>query len=372
MSIHTEFLTQVKKDCLQDNKGCIGYLSIQVPEEIIIAAGKIPFRVFGRGRPVKLANAYLPKTFDPYILDSLEGALDGSYAFLDGTVIANTSDAHRRLYDVWRLAAGPMRTFFLDVPKSANALGLKAFRLALSFFVKDIEKTLGLKISEEGLRDAMRLCNKTRFLLRELSEARKGLCPPFSGKEFFEIIRWSQTSDKQRVNEIVEEYCKKWRNTGNDIVQPKDAECGVCGPRILLTGSFMGSPDLIALIERLGAVVVYEDLCTGAQYFSSCVEEDSEEALDALARRYLSLPQARMVDTEARWNYLLQMVNDYHVDGVIYFALKFDDIHLFEYPHIRNKFQRAGYPVLYIEAENFLTTSGQIETRVQAFIEMLE
>ena len=107
------------------------------------------------------------------------------------------------------------------------------------------------------------------------------------------------------------------------------------------------------------------------QYFSSLVDEDSNEPLDALANRYLAIPTARMVDTESRWNYLLRMAEDFRVDGVVYFTLKFDDIYLFEYPHIRNKFQKAGHPVLFIEAENFWTSLGQIETRVQAFIEML-
>ncbi len=56
---------------------------------------------------------------------------------------------------------------------------------------------------------------------------------------------------------------------------------------------------------------------------------------------------------------------------IVYFALKFDDTHLFEYPYIKNKFQKEGYPLLFIEAENFVTNLGQIETRIQAFTEML-
>ena len=88
-----------------DTNGSIGFLSINVPEELIIAAGRTPFRVCGSEKPAKLANAYLPKTFDPYVLDSLEGALDGTYSFLDGVIIANISDGHRRLYDAWRTGA---------------------------------------------------------------------------------------------------------------------------------------------------------------------------------------------------------------------------------------------------------------------------
>ncbi len=78
------FLADEKERSSQGIDDGVGYLSVHVPEEIVIAASKPPFRIFGSGRPVKLANAYLPKTFDPHVLDSLEGALNGSYDFLDG------------------------------------------------------------------------------------------------------------------------------------------------------------------------------------------------------------------------------------------------------------------------------------------------
>lgn len=362
MKMFVHSLINEKGAYSQDVEGGVGYLSVHVPEEIIIAAGKVPFRILGRGRPAKLANAYLPKTFDPYVLDSLEGALDGSYKFLDGVVIANVSDAHRRLYDAWRAGVNSMNVFFLDVPKGADSLRVKVFRLALSSLVRDIERAFGVKITADGLQSAIRLCNETRLLLRRLNETRREDAPPLSGKEFFEVVAWSQTHDKPTVNEAL-------RKCLGELEGVKKRGAG--GPRIMVMGSLMASSELVSLIERLGARVVCEDLCVGMQYFSSLVDEDPAELLDALARRYLAIPTARMVDTESRWDYLLRMAEDFRVDGIIYFALKFDDIYLFEYPHIRNKFQKAGYPVLFIEAENFLTSLGQIETRVQAFVEML-
>ncbi|MFQ5956581.1 MAG: 2-hydroxyacyl-CoA dehydratase subunit D, partial [Candidatus Brocadiales bacterium] len=341
-----DFLITEKGGSLQAIEGGVGYLSVHVPEEIIIAAGKVPFRILGGGKPAKLANAYLPKTFDPYVLDSLEGALEGSYKFLDSVVIANTSDAHRRLYDAWRLGVNSMKVFFLDVPKGADSLRLKAFRLALSSLVRDIERAFGVKISEDGLQGAIRLCNETRLLLRRLSDTRKERVPPLSGEEFFEVVRWSLTHDKPMVNDTLRKYLEELEGelekTGGNGVRSRDPESGTDGPRIMMMGSLMGSPELISLIEKLGARVVCEDLCIGMQYFSSLVDEDSTRPLDALAGRYLSIPTARMVDTESRWDYLLRMAEDFRIDGVIYFALKFDDIYLFEYPHFRNKFQKAG------------------------------
>ena len=366
------FREDIRLYSLPDIKNGIGYLSINVPEEIIIAADKMPYRILGSGKPVKRANAYLPKTFDPYVLDCFESALEGNYGFLDGVIIANISDAHRRMCDVWKSSIDCTNTFILDLPKSNNDLSMKNFKHAISCLAKDIGKVYKIKISDEKLNDAIELCNETRLLLKGISECRKINELPFTGTEFFQIVKWSQTNDKRKVNKILKKYLMTIKET-NKYRENKGGDlASIDSPRIMVIGSIMVSPEIISIIEKLNAKVVCENQCIGVPYFDTLVDQSSAKPLDAIAKRYLRIPTARMVDTEARWHYLLKLANEFKVNGIIYFALKFDDIYLFEYPHVRDKFQKAGFPILFIEAENFLSTLGQIETRVQAFIEMLE
>lgn len=366
------FPADIQIDSLPDIKNRIGYLSINVPEEIIIAADKMPYRILGSGKPVKRANAYLPKTFDPYVLDCFESALEGKYKFLDGVIVANISDAHRRMYDVWRTGIDSINTFILDLPKSNNNLSIKSFKHALLCLVRDMEKVFNTEISDEKLNDAIELCNETRLLLKGISECRKKHEQPFTSTEFFQIVKWSQINDKRKANKILKEYLltidelnKYTEHTGAELISGKS-------PRIMVMGSIMVSPEIISILEKLNAKIVCEDQCIGIPYFDTLVDQSFAEPLEAIAKRYLRIPTARMVDTEARWKYLLKMANEFEVDGIIYFALKFDDIYLFEYPHLRDKFRKAGFPILFVEAENFFTTLGQIGTRVQAFVEMLE
>ncbi len=360
------FITETDIDSLSNAENSVGYLSINTPEELIIAAGKRPVRLFGMGKPAKLANTYLPKTFDPYVLDCLECALDGTYDSLNGVIVANISDAHRRLYDAWKQTKSSTNVFFLDVPKGADKPRMAAYRHDLSLLVNDIEQAFSTKITNDKLNEAIKLCNKTRQLLSDLNDLRKNNIPPFTGAAFFNIVKWAQTNDKKIVNDALEKYLNDLKDKNNTA--SKDCEL----PRIMVIGSFMGSNNIVTTIEKMDARVVCEDLCAGMQYFKNRVDENNAAPLDAIAQRYLSIPTARMVETELRWDYLLQTAEDFNVDGVIYFALKFDDIYLFEYPHIRDKFQKAGYPLLFIEAENFTTSMGQIDTRAQAFIEMLD
>ncbi len=363
-----KFPKDLDRSCSQKLENHIGYLSIHVPEELIIAAGKIPYRILGSEKPAKKATVHLPKTFDPYVLACLEGALEGNYRSLDGVIISNISDAHRRLYDVWQSAVNSQPVFMLDVPKGSDSLRKKCFRSGISYLKHGMEKAFDVEITDERLNLAIELCNETRQLLKKLGEQRNLNSCPFSASDFFKIIRWSQTEEKKIVNDTVTEYL--------EAIEKRQAchknETGHEKPRIMIVGSAMVSPDIISAIEEKNARVVCEDLCIGMPYFKSLVDHTDDNPLESLANRYLTIPTSRMVDTESRWKSIMESVKDSRTDGIIYFALKFDDIHLFEYPYIRDKLQKEGYPVLFIEAENFLTTMGQMETRIEAFIEMLE
>ena len=363
-----KFPVDLDHNCSQKLDNHVGYLSIHVPEELIIAAGKIPYRILGSEKPAKKATVHLPKTFDPYVLACLEGALEGNCQSLDGVIIANISDAHRRLYDVWKSSVNSQTVFMLDVPKGSDALRKRCFAFGISNLIEAMEKAFDVKISDEKLRYAIELCNETRRLLKELGQQRDLNNCPFSASDFFKIVRWSQTEENSIVNNTIKEYLEtieKRQVSSKDDTQHEK-------PRIMVIGSTMVSPTIISTIESKDAKVVCEDLCIGMPYFKNLVNFTTDNPLESLTNRYLSIPTSRMVDTETRWKSIMESVKESRADGIIYFALKFDDIHLFEYPYIRDKLQKEGYPVLFIEAENFLTTLGQIETRIDAFIEMLE
>jgi benzoyl-CoA reductase/2-hydroxyglutaryl-CoA dehydratase subunit BcrC/BadD/HgdB len=184
------------------------------------------------------------KPLIPYVLDCLEGAVEGGYNFLEGVIVANVSDAHRRLYDVWRLYGEPRKVFFLDVPKGSDKLRVKTFSLALKALNKEMESAVGVEISSEALQQNTKLCNETRALLQEIATLRKQKRPPLSGQDFFELVRWVQRNDKSHANLALRKI----------IQELKEAQCtGAAVPRLMLMVGLLGSTELISLIEKLGA-----------------------------------------------------------------------------------------------------------------------
>jgi benzoyl-CoA reductase/2-hydroxyglutaryl-CoA dehydratase subunit BcrC/BadD/HgdB len=77
----------------------VGYLSDDVPEEMIRAAGFFPFRISGDPwGGTEEADRYTEPFYDPSVRSILNMLLTGRYDFLDFIVIPHSSDAILKLY----------------------------------------------------------------------------------------------------------------------------------------------------------------------------------------------------------------------------------------------------------------------------------
>jgi benzoyl-CoA reductase/2-hydroxyglutaryl-CoA dehydratase subunit BcrC/BadD/HgdB len=62
-------------------------------------------------------------------------------------------------------------------------------------------------------------------------------------------------------------------------------------------------------------------------------------------------------------------VHEYKADSVIYYALKFCDTNLHDYPYIKDRLRREKIPVLFIEGERNTTNIAGTRTRIETFLE---
>ena len=83
-----------------------------------------------------------------------------------------------------------------------------------------------------------------------------------------------------------------------------------------------------------------------------------------------------MMDTptmDGRREYVAELAKEYKADGIIYQQMKFCDPWAYERmlgSHILR--EEYGYPVLAVDRPYAIGTSGQMRTRVQAFIESID
>ena len=116
-----------------------------------------------------------------------------------------------------------------------------------------------------------------------------------------------------------------------------------------------------------------DNLCFGTRYYQGYSDEEAEDPILAIANRYagrLACPSV-MNAFDHNHDLLTQMIRDWRVDGVICARLKFCD-HWAGFRKLATEaLQQDDIPLLDLEREYRTTGSGQIRTRVQAFLKMI-
>ena len=355
------------EDWKSSGRPVIGYFCHYVPREIILAAGALPLRLRGAGsEDSSLGDAYLSGRVCTYVRHVMSIALDGQYDFLDGEISLNTCDHVRRSADVFRKKTPIGFHGFLSVPRAPRESLYGYFYQELRNLIDGLEGHLGVTIDEDRLRDAMRKMNKNRRLLQEINQMRLDDRPKLSGAEALSVHIASQVLPTEIFCELAGRLIDGLKDRPG-----LDSSRG----RLVLIGAELDEPQYVEAIESQGALVVADLLCFGARSVLPAMDENAADPLDEIGRGYFfSSSCARMIgDFPRRWKGLRQFVEAARADGVIFERIIFCDpwgAELYNILH-RAKMEDA-FPVLSLTREYNIVPTGQVRTRVQAFVEKIE
>jgi bcr-type benzoyl-CoA reductase subunit C len=359
----TEHILQQKRE----GKKVFGWLCTYVPEEIIHAAGILPVRITGYSNEVELddGNAYLYINNCSFSRSCLQMGLRKEYDFLDGVVGGSTCDGARRLFDLWRHYIGTPFYHVLTVPRKYTEKAHALYLNEVIQFKEHLEEYMGFKISDETIVDSIKLFNESRNLLWQLYELRKADNPPVTGTQTLEVSNASYRMPKAVFNEWLRALLEEIKGSGNTYTGRA---------RLMLVGSCLTNTEFIKAIEDQGGLVVTDELCTSTRYWGDMVcLEGSESPVNAISRRYLNnYPCARMFPSDERFNRIVDAALKFKVDGVISQTIRYCVPYAHDLPLLTKRLKEHDIPVLSLDVEYGTSGSGQIQTRVQAFLEMLE
>jgi benzoyl-CoA reductase subunit C len=342
-----------------------GIMCTYVPEEIIYAAGMLPVRVLGSHEPQDVSERHIYAMFCPFCRDVLAQGLLGRYEYLDGLVMSHTCMHLRQSFDSWVTHVGVDYFYYLFMPQVVRHPKAREYLTTeLSRFKEHLEAWIGKPITTEDIDRAIEVYNTNRRLLRQVYELRKSQNPPISGAECMELVVSSQLSDKAEHNKRLEQLLKDLPGRP-DPPQP--------GTRLMVVGGECDDQEAIRLVERVGSIVVADDLCCGSRYFWNEVIPQ-ENRLAALAQRYLERPPCPLKDVtheRIRFHHILNMAREFNVQGVLQVMQKFCDPHEFDIPALERFLKEHGIPSYFIELDVTIPV-GQLQTRTEAFMEMLE
>jgi bzd-type benzoyl-CoA reductase N subunit len=350
----------------ENKKHVIGYFCSYAPEEIIHAAGALPFRIFNTGNRITLADAHLQAYSCSLVRGALDDALSGRLDFLKGTVFPHTCDSIQRLSDIWRMNTG--FDFHIDVvlPVVLNTESARAYMLeVIQKFNRDLANALGIEISREQVLAAAKTCNTIRRYLRNLHDIRIRHPEMLSATDLYTVIKSAMIMDRAALPALLAELMESLLEARQES-RPENRK------RVVLAGGFCNMLEIFSTIENAGGMVITDDFCTGTRYYEGTVDT-GRDIFEAIADRYLQRINcpAKHSGIYSRGEHIVKLARESRADGVIFLYLKFCDPHAFDYPYIKAMLDKEGVPSLLFEIEDQLPSEGQFRTRCEAFMEML-
>lgn len=91
----------------------------------------------------------------------------------------------------------------------------------------------------------------------------------------------------------------------------------------------------------------------------------------ALAKKYLNINCSVMSPNETRMDYISNMIDEYQVDGVLELILCACHTYSIEAYNVKKTAMAQNVPYLMIETDYSKADSGQINTRLEAFLETI-
>lgn len=362
---------KVKEYC--ENGGRLaGMFCSYTPLELFDAADVAVVALCGTSNEtIADAEKVLPKNLCPLIKSSYGFAYTEKCPytyFCDFIVGETTCDGKKKMFE---LLNDLKETYVLHLPQSQKrAYAQEIWYQEVKMLKEYMEEKYGIEITDEKLREAVRKRNELRKTQLELYAFQGAFPPLMKSTEVMSTIAQGMfnfgvdahlASFKAKVAAV-----KKLAEEGNTAVSPS-------AKRILLTGCpSTGVIQKVGMtIENNGGVIVCLDDCGGERTTKMMIDENADDILRAISDRYLDIHCSVMTTNEARMENTREMIKKYKVEGVIEMVLQACHTFNVESTLMKDMCEAEGVPYMKLETDYSTTDSGQIETRITAFLEML-
>ncbi|MGD2067046.1 MAG: 2-hydroxyacyl-CoA dehydratase [Gemmatimonadota bacterium] len=343
----------------------VGHFQVYFPEEIVHAAGALPFRLRGAPLEPTRADSHFGSYLCSILKTSLELALSGRVE-LDLFVTHPICDAARNLAGIFgRNFEYPCQILYL--PQNANSPSAPTYlRGEYDRLRRTVEEATGGEVTDEGLRRSLGVYNRNRALLRELYRIRRDTPWLLPADEAYVLTAVGGLVPREEHNELLA--------TALPLVEARDAR-RLDRIRVVFEGGFCEQPplDLIRAISR-SCYVVDDDLMIGMRWILEDVPVDADDPLLALATAYLESSSYSPVQHDLRKPkeaMLLERVRASGAEAAVVTAAKMCEPGLEEQVTYTRSLDDAGVPYFVSEFEENMTSFDHLEIQLETFVENL-
>lgn len=353
----------------QEGKKVIGVLPYFAPVELVVAAGMVPMGIWGSNKKtIAQAKEYCATFYCTIAQLALEMLLDGTLDQLDGIITPTICDTLRPMSQNFRVAMeGKLPCIFLAHPQNRKpAFGLQ-FTVDQYMHVKsELEKISGNTITDEALRDAIKVMNRSRKARREFVKLAGQHPEAISAVERSAVLRsaWfmEPAVHAQKLEELNEELSKlptsNWK-----------------GRKVVTSGIICDNPKLLQIFDDNNIAIAADDVAQETRAFRVDASEEGDPMM-ALAQQFADQDYDVLLYDEhsnknRRADYVVQMVKESGAQGLVLFMQQFCDPEEMEYPYLKKALDDAGIPHIKLGVDQQMRDFGQASTAIQAFADVL-
>ena len=347
----------------------LGYTCSFVPLPLLSVGPFFPLMMRAPGvGTTEMADVYLSSVICPYTRGLMEVQMQGGYDYIKGWVIPASCDHIRRLNDHLDYFKQDEKEYFnycLDLPRKNGDLWVDYYENELHILGEKLSAFFGVDTGNAAVTEKIKELNAFNKLLSSIGELRKEEAPVISGTEFHKLMVASVNAPR----DLLVDPLKKFKASLKKRAGIKDYRA-----RLLVLGGKLDNPAYTEAIEAQGGLVVADRYCPGSLPSQLLPIEENGDPYRILAEHYLtqfSCPRM-MEDLPRRMDEIKAIVKEYKIDGVVIQAIKFCDLWGVDAVPMTTILRDAGIPVLRLERDYQHTGVGQLNTRIQAFLESIE
>ena len=376
---HYQHRDRAARDWKSHGGKVVGYICDNVPEELILAAGCLPYRLSGDPSASTTAlERYVQSFAAPFSARNrgvgfsdalLAMLLDGAFDFVDFLVIPHSRKSIQAMYRelTQALAVFPdlrlPTLYYLDRAYASSYASEVFNRTCLLEFKTSLEEWSGHRITDEGLGEAIEITNAHRHMLREFSALRVAQPSRVSGVDALQVIGASAFMHTSDHSALVAGVLDR-----PDLLQsPPPGNC-----RVFVGGSPIDHVQVYEIVESCGATIVAEDHCWGGR----CAEFPADTSMppfEALADRYhrkpacsIAFPMSTVVDQCAT------RATRARVDAAIFFVQRGDGVHVWDTPDEIRALHARNIPCLYLAQQPYrIDDPDALRDRISGFVDSL-
>jgi benzoyl-CoA reductase/2-hydroxyglutaryl-CoA dehydratase subunit BcrC/BadD/HgdB len=331
------------------------------PKELLWAFNILPVEIWDPPLEVCHTGAHLQPTICSVVRQGLELILQGKCRDLDGFLFPHTCDSLQNLAAIVHdcLALQTPCYFFYPPRGSSRSTAFAYYLAQLKHLADALSERFG-PLERDEFKGRVIQGQSVADRINHLYDLRARGELALSNTDFYRVLRSGEYLSPEDHLQLMDDCMRQAHRPSN------------ARPGVLLSGVLPNPPEILSLLDAHNVRIAEDDLlnCSRRLRFQTVQDPDPYRAL---AAQYFSLPpcSTRNATIGERLDYLLQKIELSGARGVIFYIVGFCEPELFDIPQLTAALKKRDIKTLMIDVEVNRGFSGQLATRVEAFLETL-